>query len=174
MGIPPWEVGITVFHGRNKVAELAGDTVDLYKGFLKMFDNALMKQLSRLFMKKPVWQQFQSFIVPLGRMLVDGKNNGADYVLYNAPAALLFHVSPYAADADAFIACTYAMIAAEALGVGSCMIGCVSPMISRRKDLLKKYSIPEGHAPSIVLILGYHKRTFHKAVRRPFQSVNYF
>ncbi len=28
MGIPPWEVGVTVFHGRDKVGELASDTAD--------------------------------------------------------------------------------------------------------------------------------------------------
>lgn len=174
MGIPPWEVGITVFHGRDKVSELARDTADAYAGFLRFFDNGAMKQLSRLFMKKAVWQQFQSFILPLGRILVDGRQNGRDYVLYNAPAALLFHVSPYADGADAFIACTYAMAAAEALGLGTCMIGCSAPMIGRRKDLLKKYGVPEGHAPKIVLILGHHQRVHRKAIRRPFQSVRYY
>lgn len=174
MGIPPWEVGITAFNGRDKVAELARDTADSYAGFLKFFDNGLMRQLSRLFMKKPVWQQFQSFILPLGRMLVEGRKNGKDYVLYDAPAALLFHVSPYADGTDAFIACTYAMIAAEALGLGSCMIGCSAPMIGRRKDLLKKYGVPEGHAPKIVLILGHHQNLHRKAIRRSFHSVRYY
>jgi nitroreductase/NAD-dependent dihydropyrimidine dehydrogenase PreA subunit len=174
MGIPPWEVGITVFHGRDKVAELAADTTNLYKGFLKVFDNPLMKHLSRLLMKKSVWQQFQSFILPLGRILIEKQQQGEDAVLYNAPSALLFHVSPYADGADAFIACTYAMIAAEALGLGTCMIGCSAPMIGRRKDLLRKYSLPEGNVPKIVLIIGHQQSAYRKAIRRSFQSVNYY
>lgn len=174
MGIPPWEVGITVFHGRDKVGELAADTVAAYSGFLKVIDNPLGKMLFRLVMKKTVWQQFESFIIPLGKILVEGRKKGADYVLYDAPVALLFHVSPYAEGADAFIACTYAMIAAESLGLGSCMIGCSAPMIGRRKDLLMKYGLPEGNSPKIVLILGHHRSPHRRAIRREFQSVRYY
>jgi ferredoxin len=174
MGIPPWEVGVTVFHGRDKVGELARDTVDSYAGLLKIIDNTVAQALCRLFMKKTVRQQFESFILPLGRILVDGKKQGKDYVLYDAPAALLFHVSPYADGADAFIACTYAMIAAASLGLGTCMIGCAAPVLSRRKELLKKYGLPHGNTPKIVLILGYHDNPHRKAVRRPFQSVAYY
>ncbi len=174
MGIPPWEVGITVFHGRDKVGELAKDTVDSYAGLLKIIDNPFARMLCRLFMKKTVRQQFESFILPLGRILVEGKRQGKDYVLYNAPAALLFHVSPYADGADAFIACTYAMIAAESLGLGTCMIGCAAPVLGRRNELLKKYGLPEGNTPKIVLILGYHESPHRRAIRRSFQSVTYY
>jgi ferredoxin len=174
MGIPPWEVGVTVFHGLDKVAELARDTADSYRGFLKLFDNAAMKQLSRLFMKKSVWQQFQSFILPLGRILVDGMERGTDYIFYGAPAALMFHTTPYGDSADAFIACTYAMLAAESLGLGTCMIGCSAPVVGRRRNLMKKYGFPEGNSPKIVLIMGYHASPHRKAIRRSFQSMNYY
>jgi len=175
MGIPPWEVGVTVFLGRDKVRELAWDTAAAYEGFLKFVDNGLAKGLLGLFMKKSAAQWFGSFLLPLGRELVAGRKAGKDLVLYDAPAALMFHVSPYASDgADAFIACTYAMLAAESLGLGTCMIGCVAPMVGRSKPLLKKYGIPEGHAPKLVLIMGHPAITYRKAIRRPFRSVHYY
>ena len=170
MGIPPWEVGVAVFHGRDKVRELAMDTADAYEKLLGFFDG-LAGRLFRMTMKKAVRQQFESFILPLGRTLVEGKKQGFDYVLYDAPAALLFHTSPYSDGADAYIACTCAMIAAEAMGLGTCMIGCLPPVLERRKDLKRKHGIPEGHTPRIVLILGYPAVRFRKAIRRPFLSV---
>ncbi len=170
MGIPPWEVGITVFHGGAKVQDLSWDIADAYERILKFFEGPV-GALFRMMMKKPARQQFRSFILPLGRILVEGKRKGTDYVLYGAPAALLFHASPYGDGADAFIACTYAMLAAEATGLGSCMIGCVPPVLERRKDLMKKHGLPEGHIPKIVLILGYPAVRFRKAIRRPFLSV---
>ena len=172
MGIPPWEVGITVFHGRDKVRDLAWDTADAYERLLKFFESPV-GVLFRRTMKKPVRHQFQTFILPLGRYLVDGKKKGSDYVLYDAPAALLFHASPYGDGADAFIACTYAMVAAEAMGLGTCMIGCVAPVLGRRKDLMEKHGLPVGHLPKIVLILGYPAVRFRKTIRRPFLSVRY-
>jgi nitroreductase/NAD-dependent dihydropyrimidine dehydrogenase PreA subunit len=170
MGIPPWEVGVTVFPGRDKVHELARDTADAYERLLKFFGGPA-GILFRRMMKKPSRQQFDSFILPLGRMLVEGRKRGSDYVLYDAPAALLFHASPYGDGADPFIACTYAMVAAEAMGLGSCMIGCVAPVLARRKDLMSKHGVPAGHIPKIVLILGYPAVHFRKAIRRPFLSV---
>jgi nitroreductase len=172
MGIPPWEVGVTVLHGREKVRELAWDTADAYERLLKFFESPV-GALFRRTMKKPARQQFQSFILPLGRILVEGKKKGSDYVLYDAPSALLFHASPYGDGADAFIACTYAMVAAEAMGLGTCMIGCVAPVLERRKDLMEKYGLPVGHIPKIVLILGYSAVRFRKAIHRPFLSVGY-
>lgn len=174
MGIPPWEVGVTVFHGRDKVRELAWDTVDAYEGFLKYADNPLALGLLELFMKKNTGQWFESFVIPLGRELVAGRKAGKDLVLYDAPAALMFHVSPYADGSDAFIACTYAMLVAESLGVGTTMIGCVAPMVSRSKPLLKKYGLPDGHLPKLVLIMGRPAIGYRKAIRRQFQSVHYY
>ena len=170
MGIPPWEVGVSVFHGREKVRELAWDTADAYERLLKFFESPV-GALFRMVMKKPARRQFETFILPLGRDLVEGKKKGCDYVLYDAPAVLLFHASPYGDGADAFIACTYAMVAAEAMGLGTCMIGCVAPVLERRKDLMKKHGVPVGHIPKIVLILGYPAVHFRKAIRRPFLSV---
>lgn len=172
MGIPPWEVGVTVFHGRDKVRELAWDTADAYERLLKFFESPA-GALFRRTMKKPARQQFQTFILPLGRILVEGKKKGSDFVLYDAPATLLFHASPYGDGADAFIACTYAMVAAEAMGLGTCMIGCVAPVLERRKDLMKKHGLPVGHIPKIVLILGYPAVHFRKAIHRRFLSVRY-
>jgi ferredoxin len=174
MGIPPWEVGVTVFHGRAKVDELARDTCAAYEGFLRFVDNPLANGALRLFLKKSAGQWFKSFIIPLGRELVAGRKAGKDLVLYDAPAALMFHVSPYADGADAFIACTYAMLAAEALGLGSTMIGCVAPVVGRSKPLLQKYGLPAGHTPKLVLILGHPAISYRRAIRRPFRSVNYY
>jgi len=45
------------------------------------------------------------------------------------------------AEADAHISATYAMLAAESLGLGSCMIGSASPFLVRSKQLLQKYGL---------------------------------
>jgi nitroreductase len=106
----------------------------------------------------------------LGRDIVAANKRGEDKVLYDAPAVLLFHVSPYADAADAVIACTYAMIAAEALALGSCMIGCVAPPLARNRKLCAKHGIPAGHKPALVLILGHPAISYQRAIRRRFST----
>ncbi|MEW6719717.1 MAG: nitroreductase family protein [Thermodesulfobacteriota bacterium] len=172
MGIPPWEVGVTVFHGRDKVRELAWDIADAYEKILNSFEGPLGRIFRRL-MKKAARQQLKSFILPLGRIYVEGKKRNTDNILYDAPAALLFHTSPFADAADAVIACTYAMVAAESMGLGTCMIGSVAPVLERRKDLMEKHGLPPGNIPRIVLIMGHPAVRFRKAIRRPFLSVQF-
>jgi ABC-2 type transport system ATP-binding protein len=174
MGIPPWEVGVVVFHGRDRVRTLARDTTDTYARMLRFIDNAPVRGLMSLVARKAAWEQMRSFILPLGRSLVEAAGRGRDDTLYDAPAALLFHTTPFADEADAVIACTYAMIAAEAAGLGTTMIGCVAPPLQRRKDVLRKYGVPEGNTPRIVLILGHPAVHFRKAIRRSFLGVSYF
>ena len=173
MAIPPSEVGITVVNGRAKVAELSRDVAKGYAGLLKFMDNGAARLLGRVLMKRTTYDRFDSFIIPLARVIVDGDRQGKDYVLYHAPAALIFHVSPYTDTADADIACTYAMLAAEAEGLGSCMIGCTAPILARSADLKQKYRIPERHTPALVLILGYHDGAHKKGIKRRFRTVEY-
>ena len=49
--------------------------------------------------------------------------------LYDAPVALCFYGSPCCDPAGPVIAATYAMPAAESLGLGTCMIGGNDPFI---------------------------------------------
>lgn len=173
MGIPPSEVGVTAILGRPKVAELAADTAKGYGAMLRMMDNPPARWLGRRLMRKTTFDRFDSFILPLGKAIVEGEKRGKDLVLYNAPVALLFHTSPYADSADAVIACTYAMLAAESEGLGTCMIGCVAPILARSKELKRKYRIPERNTPALVLIMGYHDHPHRKGIQRRFLSVDY-
>lgn len=174
MGIPPSEVGIVAFLGRDKVSELSGDVTAVYRDLLKLMGHPKVLAFMKPFLKRSTYEQLRTFILPLARILTAYRDKGEDYMLYDAPAALLFHTSPYADAADAYIACTYAMIAAASLGLGSCMIGCLTPPLARKKKLLRKYRIPAGHSPAIVLILGYPSVKFRRGVRRTFQSVAYY
>lgn len=174
MGIPPWEVGVTVFHGRDSVEGLSRDVAETYGRWIRTMDRRIVLAGMRIFMTKPAFELWTSFILPLGRAIVDGRRRGIDHVFYHAPAVLLFHASPFADGADAAIACTYAMLAAEAAGLGSTMIGCAPPALARRKDLLRKYGVPDGHSPRLALILGRTAVEFRSTVRRPFASVQHF
>lgn len=171
MGIPPWEVGVSVLLGRDKVAELSKDAANGYAGMLKVMDNGPVRGISRLVMKKTTFDRFDSFILPLGKAIVEGARAGKDLALYNAPAVLIFHYSPYADNTDAVIACTYAMLAAESEGLGTCMIGSVPPIIARSKALKEKYLIPIVHTPAVILIMGYHEHAHRKGIRRRFLTV---
>jgi ferredoxin len=171
MGIPPWDVGCTIVRGREQVQELAGEIVKGYAGFLNMFRPWLLA-LMRPVMKRTVHEQLRSFILPLARTYVTEARQGRDALFYNAPALLIFHNAPYADSADATIACTYAMLTAESLGLGSTMIGGAAPVLRRNPRACRRLGVPAGHTPALVLIVGHPAATFRRAIRRRFTRVD--
>ena len=167
MGIPPWDVGCITIRGREEVQRLAGEVIKGYEGFLKIFRPWLLK-LMRPFWGKATYDMFAHFVLPLAQTYVRGPREGHDYLFYEAPAVLIFHHSPYAEATDATIACTYAMLAAESLGLGTTMIGGAAPIMQRNKALCEKLGIPKGHTPSICMIVGHPATHFRRGIRRRF------
>jgi nitroreductase len=171
MGIPPWDVGCVVIRGRDKVQELAAEVIRGYEQFLKVFKPWLLAVM-RPFVRRATYEQFRFFIRPLAQTYVDSHRNGQDDLFYDAPAVLIFHHSPYAEAVDAAIACTYAMLAAESLGLGNTIIGGAPPIIQRNKGLCSRLGIPAGNTPCLALIVGYPATHFRRSVRRRFAHVN--
>jgi ferredoxin len=169
MGIPPWDIGCVTVHGREQVQRLAAEIVKGYEGFLKLFKPWLLAVM-RPFVGKAKYDTFAHFVRPLAETYVRGHREGRDMLFYEAPAVLVFHHSPYAEATDATIACTYAMLAAESLGLGSTIIGGAAPVLQRNKALCRRLGVPAGNTPSIALILGHPATHFRRAVRRRFAS----
>jgi len=170
MGIPPWDIGCIIIRGRDNVQELAGEIINGYEQFLKLFKPWLLAGM-RIFMRRATHDQFRNFILPLAQSYVDGRRAGRDLLFYDAPAVLIFHHSPYADTADAAIACTYAMLAAESLGLGNTMIGGAPPILQRNRRLCSRLGIPERNTPSFSLIVGYPATHFRRSVRRRFSHL---
>jgi ferredoxin len=173
MGIPPWDVGCVVIRGRDRVQALAKEVVIGYAGFLKIFKPWLLA-IFRPFMKRQAFEKINGFIVPLAKAYVEGQRQGRDLLFYDAPAVFLFHHSPYAEPAEAMIACTYAMLATESLGLGSTMIGAAAPIITRNRKLCRSLGIPDENKPAIALIVGYPAVHFRHGIKRRFATVNSF
>jgi ferredoxin len=169
MGIPPWDVGCVVINGREKVRELAFEVARGYEGLLRMMKPTVLGLVGP-FLRPRLRAQLRTFILPLAQTYVEHYRRGDDVVFYGAPAVLIFHHSPYADVADASIACTYAMLAAESLGLGSTMIGGAPPIIQRDRNLCRRLGVPAGNKPTIALILGYSAVTYRRAIERRFLS----
>lgn len=172
MGIPPSHVCIKVFHGLGEVRAFSDDVMGCINRTMK-FLSPMMLRLMRPFIGKAAYESMREFVLPIGEAFASEGGSGEDPLLYGAPLALLFHHSPYADPADPYIAATYSMMAAESLGLGTCMIGMVAPFMERDKKLMRKYGIPKGNRLSIVVIAGHPDVKFRRCVRRRFASVSY-
>jgi nitroreductase/NAD-dependent dihydropyrimidine dehydrogenase PreA subunit len=167
MGIPPNDVGIVVFPSRQKVQEFAEEACAAFARMARIF-NPVMLGLMRPFIGKIRYEGFRDFIRPLMKMLPEMRKGGRDLFTYDAAAAMVFHGDP----GDAMIAATYAMLAAETLGLGSCMLG-TTVALNHVKAFKAKYGIPMENNVGVTLVLGYAAATFRHAIRRRFATVNF-
>ena len=95
-------------------------------------------------------------------------------VTYDAPLAMYFYGSPYTDPADPIIAATVAMYAAESLGLGTCMIGSVHPLIQNGKKarmFREKYKIKYTSREGLIVLFGYPAVKYEKGIKRTFASV---
>lgn len=126
----------------------------------------------KFMMNKTTARLMKDFVLPIATEILNARKEGKDYLFYNAPSVLVFHY-PMKDTVDPTIACSFAVVAAEALGLGSCIIGTVSPALQGDKKLQAKWGIPPGSFPSIAMILGYPAVGYSRGVRRDFASVTF-
>lgn len=171
MGFPPSPVGVVVICGKERVQELAKDLTVAFKKWL-FFGTPVGSVVLRLMMDKTSVNMMRTLVLPVVRAIIEARKENRDLLFYDAPCVILFHY-PMKDTIDPAIACSFATLAAETLGLGSCIIGTVQPALQGDKKLKAKWGIPEKNFPSIAMTLGYPDIKFINGIRRRFASVDY-
>jgi len=173
MGLPPSDVNVLVLDNKLKTRAFAEDFC-AYLNSMKWFVSDWFLAIMRPFWGKANDEMFRGFVKPVFNAYSSKMNEGINLVNYDAPLAMYFYGSPYTDPADPIIAATYAMIAAESLGLGTCMLGTVHPIIQKGKKARKfrddhgiKYTSREG----LFVAFGYPAVHYKKGIKRTFASV---
>lgn len=175
MGLPPSDVSVMILNSKEKTRAFAQDFCNYLEG-MKWFVSDWF-----LTIMKPFWgnandEMFKGFIKPLFKAYIEGMQDGKNLVNYDAPLAMYFYGSPYTDPADPIIAATYAMIAGESLGLGTCMLGSVHPLIQNGKKARKfreMYGIRFKSREGLFVIFGYSALKFEKGIKRTFADINH-
>lgn len=172
ISVPPSEVKVLVIHGRNKVEELRQEMMKSTKGFFK-FANSPLLNLLKIFSGNTQYKMFKDFVLPLCKVLIEDEQKGFDHLFYSAPSVLVFYGTEYIDKEDMILAANQATLAAEAMGLGTCYIGMVPPMLENNKKLKEKYGIRHKEKVGIAFVLGYPVVKFRKTIQRHFKQVKY-
>lgn len=174
MGLPPSDVNVLVLRGKDKNRDLANDFCTYLSG-MKWFVSDWFLTLMRPFWGKANDEMFRGFVKPVFKAYTENMEQGINLVTYDAPLALYFYGSPYTDPADPIVAATYAMIAAESMGLGTCMLGAIHPLIQNGKkaqQFREKHGIRYKSREGLFVVVGYPAVHYKKGIRRSFASVN--
>ena len=175
MGLPPSDVNVLVLDTAEKVRKFSFDYCDYLKG-LKWMTSGWFLALARPFWGKENDLLFRNFVKQMMEIFISSKEKGENMVTYDAPAAFYFYGTPYSDPADPIIVATYAMLAAESLGLGTCMLGGVHPFIQSGRAAAKfrkaqgiRFKSREG----LILIIGYPAVKYRMGIERSFANVDF-
>lgn len=175
MGLPPSDVHLLVLDSKEKVSAFARDFCFYLEG-LKWFVSKWFMTLMRPIYGKEKTDFFKAFIRPCVNAYTEFMRKEINIVNYDAPVAIYFYGSPYSDPADPLIAATYAMMAAESLGLGTCFNGAVHPFIQNGKAAERfrmKHGIRHKSQGGIFLLLGYPEVKYGKTIKRSFAAVDW-
>lgn len=176
MCFPPTVVEVTVLGSREQVEPIVPATMAQLAMLQRMMGSGFGRFVLRLMAGKKVVRLLSEYLMPLARPWLDKwKIEEEDYVTWGAPALLLFHSagdSPVG-ETDALIASTQAMLMAEALGLGSVMLGFASSAVDRDKTLRRRYGLPDGHRVWNTLAVGHAQYKFQRTIVRDLKNVTW-
>lgn len=173
MGLPPSDVHVLVLENKTQVRSFAVDFCNYLNGMKWMVSDWFLG-LMRPFLSKANNDMFRDFGRPMFDIYLGGMEKGNNWVNYDAPLAMYFYGSPYTDPADPIVAATYAMLAGESLGLGTCMLGAIHPMIQngkKAKQFREKYGIKFTSREGLIVIFGYSDVHFKKGIRRTFADI---
>jgi nitroreductase/ferredoxin len=158
----------TTLPSRAAVMKLGNAVGAFFKRLNRMAENPLLRHGLRLIGRPELAGYYRDYHQSVAEGLADWEERGRDRLLHGAPAAIIVGSLPGGScpAEDALLATQNILLAAHALGLGTCLIGfAVSAMQKdgRIKDLLK---IPREETVHAVIALGHPAVAYQRLTGR--------
>ena len=130
-------------------------------------------------LESPLWRAFFRLwwgdqldeiepLIPLLGPMAEETLKGNDKVLYGAPCAILVHTreSESCGPEDAVYCGANILLAAEALGLGACVIGFLTEPVNRDKGMARLAGIPKGRKVHTSIVVGHPRFPYALGISR--------
>jgi nitroreductase/NAD-dependent dihydropyrimidine dehydrogenase PreA subunit len=166
----------TILPSRAAVKALGDGAARFYRRLNAMAEKRSLRFLSWLFMKDILGKYYREYYESVHEALTQWEETGADRLFHGATAAILVGMKPGASTPceDALLASQNILLAAHAMGLGSCLIGFVVEAMKRDPGIKKILHIPREERIYAVIALGYSTTRFRKAAGRKQVVPRYF
>jgi nitroreductase/NAD-dependent dihydropyrimidine dehydrogenase PreA subunit len=160
----------TVLDNREAVVRLAEAVGGFYGRLVKLSGNPLARLWSKLFMGDALGffhREYSERVQEVRRAWVE---EGRDRLFHGAPAVICISTAPGAScgGEDACMASQNLVLAAEALGLGTCLIGFASIAMGRDPSIAPVIGIPADETVHAVVAVGHPAVTYLRLTgRRP-------
>ena len=158
----------TILPSRSAVEKLGAETSQFFHRLNSMAEKSLLRFYSKLFMKDALGQYYRGYYETVKESLREWEKTGRDRLFYGAPAAIIIGMKPGASCPceDALMASQNILLAAHAMGLGTCMIGFVVEAIKHDKGIKRALGIPKKERVYAVIATGYSREKYVRPAGR--------
>lgn len=160
-------VEIILVQDRDKISQYANLTMDYFISRIESLKETLATLEARGQKDTPEWFEAARHL-RYGTGFAPARKAGYDPIFYRAPAVMIFH-SPMLTSmpaANGVIASTTVALTARTMGLETCYIGLCEMAANDYPPLAEALSLPAGHRVFSVIILGYPRLRYLRAVDR--------
>ncbi|MBI9067499.1 MAG: nitroreductase family protein [Salinivirgaceae bacterium] len=169
-------VELTVINSREKIMEALPLMSQFYDKLAKWLHNPFMRTMIKLKKGKDTINTLQNHLLPrIEKGIYKEFTYEYDGITRGAHSLIIFHAHKNSEEhkEDSYILVTYATLAAQALGLGSTIIGLVPAALNKSNELKSMFNIPLDHDVVVSLILGYPKYKYHRGIKRKLKNIHW-
>jgi nitroreductase/NAD-dependent dihydropyrimidine dehydrogenase PreA subunit len=161
----------TLLPDKESVIALAQKVARFFEKINKQSENALLRKALKLVGKPELDNYYKNYHDLVDQSLKEYKEEGKDRLFYHAPAAIVVGSGPGESTPkeDALLATQNILLAAHAMGLGTCLIGLAIAAMTNDRSIQGFLGLPEQERPHSVIVIGYPDEKYKKiaARRRP-------
>ena len=175
-GFTPIKTEIVVVQNTEVIRKALPYMIEFFDFLVKAMNNPLTKFFIRRKVGRAKFNTIENHVIPLMKnRLPELKMGVEDTITRYAPAMIVFHANRNAEnyEADIYIALTFGLLAAQALGLGGSAMDLIPPAIQNNRKLREIFLIPDSNEVVASMILGYPKYSYRRGIKRELKSVRW-
>lgn len=164
----------TLLPTRGAVTSLMNEMQRFYDRLNKLARISFLRFLSRL-SDGMLDTYHERYLDSVEKVLQNWKESGSDGLFYGAPAIILISSQPGASTPveDSMLATQNILLAAHAMGLGTCLNGFAVAAMKRDKSIQGRMGIPKNEDVLAAIALGYTDQTFCRPAGRKEIKIRY-
>jgi nitroreductase/NAD-dependent dihydropyrimidine dehydrogenase PreA subunit len=166
----------TLVPTRSAVLSFGGRVVRYYERLNSLAEKGYVRSFLRLIGKGELDAYYHSYHRKVQRAIEEWHESGKDSLFHGATAALVIGSCPGASCPveDALLATQNILLAAHAMGLGTCLIGFAVEAMRRDRSIQRFIGIPGEEAVHSVIALGYPDEVYQRTAGRKKVVMRYF
>jgi nitroreductase/NAD-dependent dihydropyrimidine dehydrogenase PreA subunit len=160
--------GFTIIPERSDLRILGGKVADYYRKLNRLAENPFLRLIVRIIGGDSLGRYYRRYYQSVSGALREWDEEGTDRLFHGASAAIMVTGSRQAScpAEDALLATQNILLAAHAMGLGSCLIGFVVEALRRDPKLKRLVGITENMEIYSIIALGYPAIKYYRPANR--------